>query len=210
MNYLITGTDTGVGKTFVAVGLIKAARAKGIDCIGMKPISAGDIDDARSIMAANQGCEPEHLTNPFWYRTPVAPYTAAMIENRPVDLPAIRSAYEELASRHRSVLVEGAGGILVPILADYDFRDLATELGLSVVVVAANRLGVLNHTRLTVESIRNAGLDCNAVILNHAPGPDDLSQLTNQSVLEHLLKISVISVERDQKDFSGLVHALGL
>lgn len=210
MNYLVTATDTGVGKTFVTVGLINAARLAGIDCIGMKPIAAGDNNDTGAIMAAQQGCEPEHLVNPFWYRTPVAPYTAAMIENRPVDLTAIRKAFEEIASRHRTVLVEGAGGLLVPILASYDFRDLAKELGLSVIVVAANRLGVINHTRLTVESIGNAGLECSAVILNHPPGPDDLSQLTNQSVLEHLLKIPVLRVEKDQSDFSELVEQLAL
>jgi dethiobiotin synthetase len=211
VNYLVTGTDTGVGKTFVTVGLINAARLAGIDCIGMKPIAAGDNnEDTRAITAAQQGCEPEHLVNPFWYRTPVAPYTAGMIENRPVDLTAIRQAYEEIANRHRTVLVEGAGGFLVPILASYDFRDLAKELGLSVIVVAANRLGVINHTRLTVESIRNAGLECSVAILNHPPGPDDLSQLTNQSMLEHLLKIPVLRVEKDQSDFSELVKQLAL
>jgi len=210
VNYLVTGTDTGVGKTFVTVGLINAARRAGIDCIGMKPIAAGDNDDTRAIMAAQQGCEPEHLVNPFWYRTPIAPYTAAMIENRPVDLTAVRQAYEDIASRHRTVMVEGVGGFLVPILAGYDFRDLANELGLAVIVVAANRLGVINHTRLTIESIRNAALECSAVILNHPPGPDDLSQLTNQSVLGHLLKIPVLRLERDQSDFSELVKQLAL
>ena len=211
MNYLVTGTDTGVGKTFVTIRLINAARLAGIDCIGMKPIAAGDNnEDTRAIMAAQQGCEPEHLVNPFCYRTPVAPYAATMIENRPVDLTVIRKAYEEIASRHRTVLVEGAGGFLAPILASYDFRDLAKELGLSVIVVAANRLGVINHTRLTIESIRNAALECSAVILNHPPGPDDLSQLTNQSVLGHLLKIPVWRLERDQSDFSELVKQLAL
>jgi dethiobiotin synthetase len=210
VNYLVTGTDTGVGKTFVTVGLINTARQSGIDCVGMKPIAAGDNNDTRAIMAAQQRCEPENLVNPFWYRTPVAPYTAAMIENRPVDLTAIRKAYEEIAGRHRSVLVEGAGGILAPIFESYDFRDLAKELGLSVVVVAANRLGVINHARLTVESIRNAELDCSALILNHPPGPEDLSQLTNQRVLEHLLKVPVLPVEKDQSDFSELAEQLQL
>jgi dethiobiotin synthetase len=210
VNYLVTGTDTGVGKTFVTVGLINAARLSGIDCVGMKPIAAGNNDDIRAIMAAQRGCEPENLVNPFWYRTPVAPYTAAMIENRPVDLTAIRKAYEEIADRHRSVLVEGAGGILVPIFESYDFRDLAKELGLSVIVVAANRLGAINHARLTVESIRNAGLDCSALILNHPPGPEDWSQLTNQSVLEHLLKGPVLRVEKDQSDFAKLAEQLQL
>jgi dethiobiotin synthetase len=210
VNYLVTGTDTGVGKTFVTVGLINAARLSGIDCVGMKPIAAGNNDDIRAIMAAQRGCEPENLVNPFWYRTPVAPYTAAMIENRPVDLTAIRKAYEEIADRHRSVLVEGAGGILVPIFESYDFRDLAKELGLSVIVVAADRLGAINHARLTVESIRNAGLDCSALILNHPPGPEDWSQLTNQSVLEHLLKVPVLRVEKDQSDFAKLAEQLQL
>ena len=204
----MTGTDTGVGKTFVTSGLIRFARSKGIDSIGMKPICTGDNDDVRQLLEACTYCEPEHLVNPVWYRTPVAPYTASIIEDRLIDLDAIRQAFEKLARQHSSVLVEGVGGIAAPILAHYDFRDLARDLRLNVIIVAANRLGVLNHARLTVEAIRAAGLTCPLIALNSVHAEPDLSHPTNLSVLENLVDVPVLAVEHDQRDFEELARRL--
>jgi dethiobiotin synthetase len=208
MNYLVTGTDTSVGKTFVASGLIRYARSKGIDLVGMKPICTGDNGDVRRLVEAGDSCEPEHLVNPVWYRTPVSPYTASIIEDRLIDLSTIREAFEQLAGRHANVLVEGAGGIAVPISVDYDFRDLARDLRLNVIIVAANRLGVLNHARLTVEAARAAGLTCSLIALNSVQADADLSQSTNFSVLEHLIDVPVLAIEHDQGDFSDFVGRL--
>jgi dethiobiotin synthetase len=193
VNYLVTGTDTGVGKTFLTTGLVRFARRLGIDCIGMKPICTGSNRDVLEIAAACDRVEPVHLLNPIWYRTPVAPYTAALIENRIIDLSGIRSAFETLSKRHSAILVEGAGGIAVPIQAGYDFRDLAKDLKLEVIVVAANRLGVLNHTRLTVEAIHSASLNCSLVLLNSAVAETDISESTNLSVLENFLDVPIIA-----------------
>src|SRR5262245_21339348 len=180
----------------------------GMDCVGMKPICTGDNQDVLEIAAACNGAEPEYLLNPIWYRTPVAPYTAALIENRYIDLSAIRSAFETLSKRHSPILVEGAGGIAVPIQVDYDFRDLAKDLKLEVIVVAANRLGVLNHTRLTLEAIHSAHLNCSLVLLNSAVAENDISQSTNLSVLENLLDVPIIAVERDQNEFGEIIKKL--
>src|SRR3984885_62259 len=106
MNYLVTGTDTGVGKTFVTSGLIRFVRSMGGDLVGMKPICTGENGDVREIREASGSSHPEHLINPVWYRTPVAPYTASIIEDRLIDLGSIRDAFERLSSRHSSVLVE--------------------------------------------------------------------------------------------------------
>jgi dethiobiotin synthetase len=208
VNYLVTGTDTGVGKTFVTTGIIRSARMLRIDCVGVKPICTGDNRDVLEIAAACNGAEPEYLLNPIWYRTPVAPYTAALIENRFIDLSAIRSAFETLSRRHSPILVEGVGGIAVPIQADYDFRDLAKDLNLEVIVVAPNRLGVLNHTRLTVAAIHSAGLSCSLVLLNSAVAETDISQSTNLSVLENLLEVPIIGIERDQNEFEDIIRKL--
>src|ERR1700726_15667 len=208
VNYFVTGTDTGVGKTFLTSGLIRFARAKGIDSIGMKPICTGDHDDVRQLLEACGSCEPEHLVNPVWYRTPVAPYTASIIEDRLIDLDAIRQAFENLARQHSSVLVEGAGGIAVPIFADYDFRDLARDLRLNVIIVAANRLGVLNHSRLTFEAVRAAGLPCSLIVLNSVQADSDFSQSTNLSVLENLVNIPILAIEHHQDEFEDLVERL--
>ena len=208
MNYLVTGTDTGVGKTFVTSGLLRFSRSKGIDSVGMKPICTGDHNDVRQLLEACGSCEPEHLINPVWYRTPVAPYSASIIEDRLIDLGSIRDAFESLASRHSSVLVEGAGGIAVPILAHYDFRDLARDLRLNVIIVAANRLGVLNHTRLTIEAIRAAGLRSSLIAMNSLQADSDISQATNLSVLESLVDIPVVAVEHHQHQFEDLAKHL--
>jgi dethiobiotin synthetase len=208
MNYLVTGTDTGVGKTFVASGLVRYARSKGIDSVGMKPICTGDNNDVRRLIEACTSCEPEHLINPVWFRTPLAPYTASIIEDRLIDVAVIREAFEKLAARHASVLVEGVGGIAVPISVHYDFRDLARDLGLNVIIVAANRLGVLNHSRLTVEAVQAAGLTCSLIALNSVQADADLSQTTNLSVLENLMNVPVLAIEHDQDDFEDLFERL--
>jgi dethiobiotin synthase len=209
VNYLITGTDTGVGKTFVTTGLIRFNRSIGIDCVGMKPICTGDMQDVFEIAAASGTGTPEHLLNPVWFRTPVAPYTAAIIEDRMIDLFAIRSAFEVLSKKHAAILVEGAGGIAVPIQREYDFRDMAKDLDLHIVLVAANRLGVLNHTRLTLEAIQSAGLTCALVLLNSMATDADFSQSTNFSVLEDLLQVPVMTIERDQTEFGRIAGKLG-
>jgi dethiobiotin synthetase len=208
VNYLVTGTDTGVGKTFVTCGLLRFSRSKGIDSVGMKPICTGDHNDVRQLLEACGSCEPEHLINPVWYRTPVAPYSASIIEDRLIDLGSIRDAFELLASRHSSILVEGAGGIAVPILAHYDFRDLARDLHLNVIIVAANRLGVLNHTRLTIEAIRAAGLRSSLIVMNSLQADSDISQATNLSVLESLVDVPVLAIEDNQCQFEDLARHL--
>lgn len=208
MNYLVTGTDTGVGKTFVTSGLIRFSRSKGINSIGMKPICTGDNNDVHQLLEACGSCEPEYLINPVWYRTPLAPYTASIIEDRLIDLEAIRGAFGQLTRRYSSVLVEGAGGIAVPISAHYDFRDLARELRLEVIIVAANRLGILNHTRLTLEAVRAAGLKCTLIALNSMPLESDLSQPTNLSVLEQLVDPPILPIEHNQSEFEDLARLL--
>jgi dethiobiotin synthetase len=210
VNYFITGTDTGVGKTFVTGGLVRYSRSQGIDSIGMKPICTGDNDDVRQLLEACGNCEPEHLINAVWYRTPVAPYTASIIEDRLIDLEAIRESFGQLESRHSSVLMEGVGGIAAPISARYDFRDLARELCLEVIIVAANRLGVLNHTRLTMDAIHAAGLHCSLIVLNSVAADSDISQSTNLSVLETLVEVPVVTTEHHQQEFGDLIERLDL
>jgi len=210
MNYLVTGTDTGVGKTFVSCGLIRSIRASNIDCVGMKPVCTGEPSDVEALQLASDRVEADHLVNPIWFHTPLAPYTAAIIENRWIDIAALRGSFARLAAKHAVVIVEGAGGLLVPILPDYDFRDLARDLELGVIVVAANRLGALNHTRLTVEALRKASFPCSLVVLNNVEASANLAAQTNLSVLETLLDAPVIELAHQEGDFSNLLERLQL
>jgi len=195
MNLFITGTDTGVGKTYVTTLLIRALRRAGLDAVGFKPLCCGERDDAEQLLAASDGALALDEVNPVWLRPPAAPYTAAMIEDRPIDLPLIRETYARLRARHQSVIVEGAGGWLVPITRDYFIRDLAAECGLPVAVVFANRLGAINHTLLTVESIRAAGLTCAGIIQNQAaisPEIETIPTTTNGAVLQELSGLPIL------------------
>jgi len=193
----ITGTDTHVGKTYVAAGLVRAARAAGLDCVGFKPICCGDRDDADLLHAASDSALPLNEVNPVWFRAPAAPYAASMIENRQPDLALIEETFHRLCARHQSVIVEGAGGWRVPITRELAFSDLAARWNLPVLVVAANRLGALNHTLLTIESIQRAGLSSLAVILNESSPPDPETApatATNAAILESLLQVPVFAL----------------
>jgi len=192
MNYFLTGTDTGVGKTYVGVLLIRALRRAGFDTVGLKPICCGDRGDAEALHAAADEELSLDDVNPVWFRVPAAPYTAAMVEERLPDLDQIRERFARVRSTRRSVIVEGVGGWLVPILRDYSIADMAAEMGLPVVVVAANRLGALNHTLLTVQAVQARGLKCAGVILNNIAPESDPATTTNRAVLENLLEVPLL------------------
>lgn len=190
----VTGTDTGVGKTYVVSQMIAAMRRDGINAVGMKPICCGDRDDAEALYRASDGAVTLNEINPIWFRTPAAPYTAAMIEGRTVDLALIRETFARLEASHQRVVVEGVGGWLVPINRDYFVSDLAREFALPVVVVVANRLGALNHTLLTIESIRGSGLECAGIVLNHVnPEQTDPATVTNRGILEDIAGVPILA-----------------
>ena len=187
MNLFLTGTDTDVGKTYVAELLVKALRQAGLDTAPMKPFCCGDRDDALALFAACEGAVPLDVINPIWYETPASPYAAAKVENRPVDLTPVRQAFQQLRARHRSLVVEGVGGWMAPIAKDYYVADLAAEFGLPVAVVVRNRLGALNHALLTVRDIRARGIPFAGIIFNRIAADNDRAASTNRALLEELM-----------------------
>jgi dethiobiotin synthetase len=172
----VTATDTGVGKTEVACALVSAARADGLDAVGMKPaqsgVVAGEPSDADRLRAASGAAEPFDAICPYSFAAPLAPAVAARAEGRDVSFARIVDAARALAARHAAVVVEGAGGLLVPLTERETFADLAVALALPVAVVARAGLGTVNHTALTVEALRRRGLAVVALVLNRT-GPDD-------------------------------------
>jgi dethiobiotin synthetase len=194
MNYFVTGTDTDCGKTFVTALLVKAARAAGIDTVGAKPVCCGPREDVEILAAAAENVETLEAINPIWLQTPAAPRACEMLGEKAADYGAAVLAMRGLAERHACVLCEGAGGWLVPLRAGYMIADFALEFGWPVIVVARNKLGVLNHTLLTVESIRARGLAVAGVILNDADGTDDAATRTNRAVLEEFCGCRILAV----------------
>ena len=189
VSLVITGTDTEVGKTYFTCLLVKALREAGVDAVGYKPVCCGERTYAELLVAASGGVEPIEVVNPVWYQAPVAPAVAAELENQPVPLDEIRAHAEDLAARHEMVVLEGVGGWEVPMTKDERFSDLAAALGWPVVLVAANRLGMLNHTLLSEAAIRGRGLTLAALVLNHLVEERDVAMVTNRAVLAERVEV---------------------
>lgn len=168
----VTGTDTGVGKTVVAVALLRALAASGKRAAGMKPVSAG-IDagasvnaDVAALMHAGNVDMSVADCNPFAFAPAIAPHLAAADAGVAIDLAVIAAAYERLAERSDVVVVEGAGGARVPLDAQHDMLDIALRLRLPVLLVVGMRLGCLNHALLSADAIRARGLRLSGWVAN--------------------------------------------
>lgn len=192
MNLFLTGTDTNVGKSYVAALIVRALRSAGRNSVGLKPICCGGREDAELLHAAAEGAIALNEINPVWLRTPAAPFTASLIENRHIDLALVRESFTHARQTYESVIVEGVGGWLVPITRDYGVADLAAEFRLPVAIVVANKLGALNHALLTVESVRARGLECAGLILNHTTPEEDIATTTNRGVLEEVAGVPIL------------------
>jgi dethiobiotin synthetase len=209
----ITGTDTGVGKTHTLTQLLRLLRSVGVSCAAMKPICCGDRHDAELLLAASGGGLTLDEINPVTLKTPAAPLAAALVEKVNIDIGALLNAFALLQSRVDQVLVEGVGGWLVPIRPDYFVADLAVDMKLSVLVVAQNRLGCLNHTALTVQSVVDHGLNCVGVVLNEPILQSNMATQTNADILRRIIEAPVLPGLTEKTDgFPGgwkpLVKAL--
>jgi dethiobiotin synthetase len=170
----VTGTDTGVGKTRVACALVAGLVGRGLDVGVMKPVETGvgaeGPLDALALRTASGADDPLDDVCPLRFALPAAPSVAAAREGRTVELAAVRAAFARQRARHAWLVVEGAGGLLVPLDERLTMADLAGELGLPLLVVARASLGTINHTRLTLEAAEQRGLPVAGVVISHAGG----------------------------------------
>lgn len=169
--WFVTGTDTEVGKTFVACALLHALRARGLKALGMKPVAAGldgegKNEDVEQLITASSFPAPCELVNPYVFRAAIAPHIAAIEEGRPIVLANIVAAFAQLSKLADAVLVEGVGGFCVPLGPDGDTADLAVALDLPVILVVGMRLGCINHALLTEQAIAARGLKLAGWIAN--------------------------------------------
>lgn len=168
----VTGTDTGVGKTRVAVALIHALRMRGLRVAAMKPVSAGHApgelnEDAAALQQAADVVTDVRDLNPYAFEPAIAPHIAAEQAGVRIELDRVAEAYSRLAAAADVVVVEGAGGWRVPLNEHEDMADLAQRLGLPVVLVVGLRLGCLNHALLTAESVARRRLPWGGWVGNH-------------------------------------------
>ncbi|MCK8827444.1 dethiobiotin synthase [Natroniella acetigena] len=199
-NLFITGTDTDIGKTIVTAGLV-ATLQQDYKTTVMKPVQSGaakkegkliapDIDFVKKMVDLE---EDEQLVNPILLKEPLAPSLAAKLEEREVDLEAIDQAYRSLQVENDLVVVEGAGGMIVPIRDDYLISDLIQRLDLPIIIVARPNLGTINHTCLTVEYAREQGIDIVGIIINGLQEVG-IAEKTNPRIIEELTGLPVLGV----------------
>jgi dethiobiotin synthetase len=192
--YFVTGTDTGIGKTRVSAGLLKAMAKAGLKCAGMKPVASGAEqtaeglrnEDALALMAAASVQKPYAVVNPYCFAPPVAPHLAAREAQVEMSLDPILAAFGELCLGTDAVVVEGVGGWQVPLSETLELPDLARELELPVLLVVGMRLGCLNHALLTARAIRADGLELAGWVAN-AVDPHFLRPEANLATLSAAL-----------------------
>lgn len=207
----ITATDTGVGKTFVAAGIAALLRKRGVKVGVMKPFASGDRNDARALMTAAGVEDPIDLVNPQYFKAPLAPEVAAALERRTIDLGKVNRSFDRLRRRYDVLIVEGAGGVRVPITRQLDVSDLIRSFRLPALVVARAGLGTLNHTLLTLESLDRARVKSAGVLLNGGKGRT-LAETTNEAALQSHTDVPILGHLKEQprlvRDLSARAEAL--
>lgn len=209
----ITGTDTSVGKTVVATALVAWLKANGIDVVAMKPIESGVGSDDAGLLHRASGFAGEMAdVRPIRFDEPVSPLAAATTRGSSIDTDLLDEAFWRLARDRDAIVVEGAGGILVPITETVSYAQLFSRWNLEIIIVAADRLGVINHLLLTVMAARAQRLRIRGIVLNSIPADAetvDPSRLTNEPLLRRLLpQLPIIrfSPVVDPRDLSLLVR----
>jgi dethiobiotin synthetase len=211
----VTGTGTGVGKTVLAGAIVAALRARGTEVIVRKPVVTG-LDDPvdpdwppdHELLARAAGCDSEEVTFQR-FGPPVSPHLAARLAGQPASrdrvVAAIRAAHRDDAV----LVVEGVGGLLVPIADDWTVRDLAADLGLPLLVAAQPGLGTINHTLLTLEAARAAGLDVTAVVLTPWPDAPGEIERSNRETIMRLGDVAVQTLPLIERGDPALLAAAG-
>lgn len=200
----ITGTDTAVGKTRVATALLRALVGAGFRAVGMKPVAAGfepgstENGDVLALAAAGNVEAPVRDRNPFAFAAPVAPHLAAETTGVSIELSQIAAAGRRLASLADVVVIEGAGGALVPIDARHDMLDIAAALELPVLLVVGMRLGCLNHALLTALAVQRRALTLRGWVAHCLPSPMALAERNVGALTERIGMAPITVVAADE------------
>jgi dethiobiotin synthetase len=209
--YFITGTDTGVGKTIVSAAILRTFIKKGLKVGAMKPIETGCLNKdgvllpsdgifLRDMAEMNDSLD---IVTPVKFETPVSPLVASRLEDMEIDLERVFKAFENLKKKYDYLIVEGVGGLMVPILKEqkkkaekvYLVRDLIKNMELEVIIVTRPTLGTINHTLLTVEALKSKKIPIKGFIINYSTKvKNDISEKTNPDILNELLDITFLGI----------------
>lgn len=207
----VTGTDTGVGKTILAGAVAAALHARGVGVKALKPVITG-LEEAgpadHEVLGEAGGCLPEEVAI-VSYDPPLSPHLAADLAQRPIDPDALEGTIAERAGSAEVVVVEGVGGLLVPLNDSYDVRALAVALALPLLIAARPGLGTINHTLLTLEVARAAGLKVAAVVLTPWPQRPDRVERSNRDTIARLGNVEVATLAPVERLEQKLLGAAG-
>ena len=215
----ITGTDTGIGKTVVAAGLLAAARARGIDAVPMKPVQTGcarnlaapDLDFCLREARFKPWPHERDWMCPYRFIPACSPHLAARLARKRIQIRKIAGGFNRLASLHEAVIVEGAGGVLAPINEKNTMLDIMKALRLPVILVARAGLGTINHTLLSLRELRHAKLKVVGVVLvESAPGKRSVIEKDNLRTIERLSGIPILAYLPYMKRLDVCTFALPL
>lgn len=190
----ITGTDTGVGKTYIASKLAYALKSNKINVGVMKPIATGDRNDAMTLIKACNIKEKIEDINPVFLKYPLAPLVASRLSKRYIDLNTVFDRYKELINRYEFLIVEGVGGVLVPIKKDYYVIDMIKDFSLPVLIVARPGLGTINHTLLTLNNIIKQGIEVVGIVFSYDYKKMSLAEKTNPKIIRDITGLPVLEV----------------
>jgi len=193
----IAGTDTDVGKTYIAAGLAVAFRKMGINVGVMKPFAAGRAEkkgykskDIVILSRAAKACDPEKLVNPQFFKIPASPYTAWKTLKTKPKISTILSSFKKLTKLHDIILVEGMGGIMTPILKNYYITNLIKDMKIPTVIVTRSKIGTVNHTIMTCKMCEKYKIPVKGIIINNFDDGYPISQLKRD--LQNLTGIKVL------------------
>jgi dethiobiotin synthetase len=200
---LVIGTDTGVGKTVVAAGLARALTRQGVDVGVMKPFASAkrvfsskySSKDSAVLARAANSRDTDREINPFFYSAPAAPFVASMIaKGSKARIPSALDAYHNIATKHDIIIVEGIGGLMVPLTETDTFADFAKKLDLPTILVGRGTLGTLNHILLTIKVANTYGLDLLGLVMNKIPSKPRVIDKQLINAVKQLVRIELLSV----------------
>lgn len=189
----VTGTDTGVGKTLLTALLLKHLRENGCHALAMKPFCSGGRDDVKLLQSLQEGELSDDEANPFYFSEPIAPLVSLQKRRKKIIANEVITKIRLIEKKCERLVVEGSGGLLVPLGLNLSVVDLIKKINPKIIVVARNRLGTINHTLLTLEALHTRGLR-DVVVVLMGNGRTDLSAQTNRKILSKLIAVPIFEL----------------
>lgn len=212
----VTGTDTGVGKTIISSGLAAVLKEKGKDVGVFKPLLSGiprehPLSDTSLLKQLSLTSLSYEEITPFQFKEPLAPYVAGKLEGKAADLEDVLSHWNKIKGKHEFFIIEGAGGISVPLGEKFLVSHLISALQLPVIIVARPNLGTVNHIFLTIEYAKSLDLDIAGIVINGLSENPDLAEKTNPNLIQELCDVPILGItpklkEVTEENIKKMVH----